>query len=95
MHKNGSSSANYSTQIVNAGWKINKHGGSNKGMADGFFLSNKYVWRHFYSIPQSTLLRVFPTHYINAFFEFLKNCKFFIQGMKKVNIFYQFYFENI
>ena len=36
MHKNGSSSANYSTQKVD-GRKINKRGGSNKGMADGFF----------------------------------------------------------
>ena len=36
MHKNGSSSANYSTRKVD-GWKINKHGGSNKDVEDGFF----------------------------------------------------------
>ena len=36
MHKNGSSSANYSTRKVD-GRKINKRGGSNKGMVDGFF----------------------------------------------------------
>ena len=36
MHKNGSSSANYSTRKVD-GRKIDKRGGSNKGMADGFF----------------------------------------------------------
>ena len=33
--------------------KINKRGGSNKGMADGFFLQNKYPWRHRNSIAQS------------------------------------------
>ena len=36
MHKNGSSSANYSMRKVD-GWKINKRGGSSKCMADGFF----------------------------------------------------------
>ena len=36
MYKNGSSSANYSTRKVD-GRKIDKRGGSNKGMADGFF----------------------------------------------------------
>ena len=40
MHKNGSSSANYSMRKVD-GQKINNRGGSNKGMADGFFLQNK------------------------------------------------------
>ena len=34
MHKNGSSSTNYSIRKVD-GWKINKHGGSNKGMVGG------------------------------------------------------------
>ena len=38
MHKNGSSSANYLMQKVD-GRKINKRGGSNKGMADGFFFA--------------------------------------------------------
>ena len=54
MHKNGSSSTNYSIRKVD-GWKINKHGGSNKGMVGGspFFLQNKYRWRHPTSIPQS------------------------------------------
>ena len=36
MHKNGSSSANYSTRKVDDG-KINKRGGSNNGTAAGFF----------------------------------------------------------
>ena len=35
------------------GWKINKRGGSNKGMADGFFLKNKYPWYHGNSLAQS------------------------------------------
>ena len=36
MHKNVSSSANYSTRKVD-GRKINKRGGSNKGMVGFFF----------------------------------------------------------
>ena len=36
MHKNESSSTNHSSQKVD-GQIINKHGGSNKGMVDGFF----------------------------------------------------------
>ena len=37
------------------GRKIKKRGGSNKGMTDGFFLQNKYPWRHRNSIAESTL----------------------------------------
>ena len=37
------------------GRKINKRGGSNKGMADGYFLRNKYPWRHGNLIAQSKL----------------------------------------
>ena len=52
MHKNG-----ISLQIIWCekmdGRKINKRGGSNKGMADGFFLQNKYPWRHRNSIAES------------------------------------------
>ena len=36
MHKIGSSFANYSAREVDSR-KINKRGGSNKGMVDGFF----------------------------------------------------------
>ena len=46
------------------GQKINKRGGSNKGMADGFCLQNKYPWRHGNSIPQSTKLNLTCQSYL-------------------------------
>ena len=54
LHKNENSSTNHSTQKVD-GQKINKRGGSNKGMGDGVSLQNKYLWRHDNSIPQSNV----------------------------------------
>ena len=76
MHKNGSSSANYSTRKVD-GQKINKRGRSNKGMVDGFFckinkrgtFSIRY-YRVRVGIAVRQLLLNIREFYLNRFFPY-------------------------